>query len=210
MNRYRILGLIVTVFLLAAGLAGCSKSDVFEPTEDSLYVKDDGTVVEALFTTLDKDYYDSSELKSFIEEAVIEYNTGKTGQAYAYETEEMTLPVSILSYMAEGSSVSLQIKYQSAGDYDEFNVGEGLVTGFSVSSAGMADFTANLVKAKDGSPVDIETVKKNTKYKVVECSGEVKIQVQGRVMYMTENVTLLDNNLVSVSAADDIAYIVFR
>ena len=179
MRKIRLAGLTAVLCLAVFLLGGCSKSDNFEPLQDCLYIRENGTVEEALFDTLDKEYFSSDGLKSFIEEAVIRYNSDAAGIARAYaEDDDDNLPVSTGSV-------------ESA-----LSVGVNLDVG--------------LKAAKDGSAVTPDTIKKHGKYRVILIQGVTPVQVQGKVMYISDNVTVIDNNVVSVNAEDEVAYIIFK
>ena len=55
-----------------------------------------------------------------------------------------------------------------------------------------------------------DTIKKHGKYRVILIQGVTPVQVQGKVMYISDNVTVIDNNVVSVNAEDEVAYIIFK
>ena len=63
MKKCGLTVLLAAVMLTALLLGGCSKSDNFEPQQDCLYVRENGTVAEALFEVLDQDYYSADSLR---------------------------------------------------------------------------------------------------------------------------------------------------
>ena len=108
-------GLLISLLLIAVLLASCSKKEKFEPTKTSVYVKQDGTVVEALFDTLEGENEDAASLKSFVEQSVIQYNSERAGVSSAYKgtDDETVYPVKL---EIKGGNVTLFLEYQSGTD----------------------------------------------------------------------------------------------
>ena len=63
----------ISVLIGISMLAGCGKS--LDADTDTVYVRKNGTVLSVDVEALDKDYYDETELKEFVDSAVEEYNT---------------------------------------------------------------------------------------------------------------------------------------
>jgi hypothetical protein len=205
-------GLLISLLLIAVLLASCSKKEKFEPTKTSVYVKQDGTVVEALFDTLEGENEDAASLKSFVEQSVIQYNSERAGVSSAYKgtDDETVYPVNIQKLEIKGGNVTLFLEYQSGTDYDSFNLNRGLVSDLSLQSVIDATIPDNMVSVKDGVPADANTIRKNKKYYALTLYGEANIQVEGKVLYASSNVKVLSNSQVSISAADEPACIVFE
>lgn len=209
MNKIKKLGLLWMLLVVMLMFTGCSESDTFEPTTDTLYIRKDGSLMEAVFNTLDKDYYNSNELQSFIETAVKEYNNAKAGKNQAYAGENETLPVSVVEYLVEGTKVKLVLAYASIEEYTEFNAGQGLVGDVEFTTVAQVNFGSNMTKP-NGNPVDAATVSKKSNYLVLIATGKTQIQVQGSLAFLSENVTRVEKNLVTIDAMDEPAYIVFK
>ncbi|MCI8672665.1 MAG: hypothetical protein HFI89_04130 [Lachnospiraceae bacterium] len=217
MRKIRLAGLTAVLCLAVFLLGGCSKSDNFEPLQDCLYIRENGTVEEALFDTLDKEYFSSDGLKSFIEEAVIRYNSDAAGIARAYaEDDDDNLPVSIRKLETDKNNKAILIlDYATPKHYIDFNGEAGLAKQLTTGSVESAlsvgvNLDVGLKAAKDGSAVTPDTIKKHGKYRVILIQGVTPVQVQGKVMYISDNVTVIDNNVVSVNAEDEVAYIIFK
>lgn len=209
MNKWKTPILCLTLLLAVLMLGGCSESDTFEPTANTLYIRKDGTLTEAVFDRLDKDYYNGSELQTFIEDAVKEYNSEKTGKNKAYAGEGETLPVAVAEYLTEGTTVKLVLDFASAEDYTAFNAGHGLVEDLEFTTVEHVNFGSNM-KKPNGDSVDAATVSKKGAQHAVIATGKTLVQVQGKVTYMSGNVTKAEKNLVTIDAMDEPAYIVFK
>lgn len=209
-------GLAAVLWLAVFLLGGCSKSDDFEPLRDCLYIRENGTVEEALFDTLDKEYFSADGLKSFIEDAVIRYNSDAAGIARAYEEEDEQLPVSIEKLETdENNKAVLILDYATPKHYIDFNGEAGLAKQLTTGSVESAisvgvNLDVGLKAVKDGSAVSLETIQKHGKYRVILIQGVTPVQVQGKVMYISDNVTAIEDNVVSVNAENEVAYIIFK
>ena len=68
----------ISVLIGISMLAGCGKS--LDADTDTVYVQKNGTVLSVDVETLDKDYYDETELKDYVTDAVSTY-TGEHGKS---------------------------------------------------------------------------------------------------------------------------------
>lgn len=203
----------------AVAAAGCG-SVKFEPQEDSIFVKEDRTVVSAEFMEMDNsdkptEWYNQDECKAFVEEQVKTYNreNGSADAAYAEESEE-ELRVSVEEFSVEGTTFKAVLHYASAGDYLAFNgteyngalkdliigtVQNGLDSGLDFS--GMTDAEGNQVAAED--------VADDADYTLVAVTGPTRMVVDGKVRYVSAGVTLVDENTVTTSE-DTTEYVIFH
>ena len=117
--------LIAGVFaaVLSLGLTACS-SVKFEPTETSIFIQKDRKVVSAEIESFDNSAYADSprykedELKAFVEDAVITYNSENGGAAKAYVEEKgEELPVAVESLTVADNTATLLLDFASADDY---------------------------------------------------------------------------------------------
>jgi len=200
-------------------LAGCS-SVKFNPTETSIFVKKDGTVVSADIEEFNNSQFDTpryyeSELTAFIEEAVLAYNTETANKAFTradqLDNSKETLPVAIQQIKVEENMATLILDYAKASDYLAFNedvqMFEELIIGHvsdGVSSG--LDFAG--MKNADGSDADVEKLKSNDKYSLVSVTGAGVVKVEGKVVYMSSGVTLKDEN--TVVTTEGTSYIIFK
>lgn len=73
----------ISVLIGISMLAGCGKS--LDADTDTVYVQKNGTVLSVDVETLDKDYYDETELKDYVTDAVSTY-TGEHGKKECGQT----------------------------------------------------------------------------------------------------------------------------
>lgn len=214
----KVLSAAITGIMVLA-LAGCS-SVKFEPTESSIFVKKDKTVVSAEMVSVDNSEfdtprYDENEMKTFLEERVKEYNKEACGQdfAYAKDTKE-ALNISIEEFKVENKVAAARLNYASSEDYLKFNGTEDsgsvkdLIIGTVADGISSGLDFSGMVNA-DGSAAGVEEIQKNTKYSLVAITGPARMMVEGKVRYMSSGVTLADESTV-VTSGDETVYIIFK
>ena len=154
-------------------LAGCGKS--LNADTDTVYVQKNGTVLTVDVETLDKDYYDETELKDYVTDAV---------SAYTEEHGKNTVKLEGLS--VKESTATLKMKYKTPEDYTGFN-GIELYEGKVVKAlAAGYDFNTDFVSVED----DLKAV-------IIKANRDVK--VDGTICYVsTENVKLTGADSVSI------------
>ena len=127
MKIKRFAALFMVLLLCAGVLAGCDqeKTDIFEPTRSSLYIRDNGTAAGAEITSFSEEYYSLAELKEYVEELVIAYNQEKAGVAYAYASDLAEgagpLPVAIGRLTESKGNVTLILECATPADYIDIN-----------------------------------------------------------------------------------------
>ncbi|MCI8506703.1 MAG: hypothetical protein HFI67_11010 [Lachnospiraceae bacterium] len=212
--KKRTAGLMMAAALAVTVLAGCGGKVKFEPKVSSIYVKKDGTVVSADIEDFVGNNYSEAELKTYVEDAVKEYNSEHGAAAEAYVDEEdkdASLPVQIESLTVEEGVASLLLEYEKCGDYLEFTGTAGTEKGvdrLELSTVGETDFSGNFQNAK-GEDVTLEGVTKKEKNSVVIIEGAATIQVEGNVQYVSAGVSLVDKHTVATQAGS-VSYIVFK
>ena len=200
--------------LAVAVLAGCGGKVKFEPKVSSIFVRKDGTVVSADIEDFVGNNYSEAELKTYVEDAVKEYNSEHGAAAEAYvdeEDEDASLPVQITSLSVENGVASLLLGYEKCSDYLEFTGTAGTENGvdrLEFSTVGETEFSGNFQNAK-GEDATLESVTKKEKNSVVIIEGAVTIQVEGKVQYVSAGASLVDKHTVTTKAGD-VTYIVFK
>lgn len=229
MKIKRLAALMAVLLLVIGVFAGCKedgggdepviKTDIFEPTRSCLYIRDNGTAAGAEITPFAEDYYSLSELKEYVEGLVIQYNQDKAGLAYAYAKDVQDgskLPVAISKLTEENGNAVLILECATPADYisiNDLNVSsDGLkaVTTSTVEQMKAAGKTikADLVDTK-GNAVSVDKAMNKDTYHVVVCEGAVVLQVQGKVMYMSSNVTYVNSETVETPAGE-VSYIIYK
>ena len=117
----KLLAAVVTG-ILAVSAIGCG-SVKFDPQENSIFVKENRTVVSAEFVSIDNSEfdtprYDENEMRTFLEDTVKEYNQETCGEEAAYADDaEGDLRVSVEEFSVENNVAKAILNYASAEDY---------------------------------------------------------------------------------------------
>ena len=175
MKKSLSLCLVLTGALL---LSGCSQK--FEPTESTIFVTSKGVVRSAVMESFDKGYYNFEELSGDIESAV---------QAYCSDGNEGAIVVESLT--EENEMVTLQMQYESAAVYSEFN--DMILFSGTLSEAKAAGYSLNELYDTQGQQVEM-TAEEDT-LKVIITEEDVCIQTSGKIKYVSDNVTIIDTKL---------------
>ena len=162
----------ISVLIGISMLAGCGKS--LDADTDTVYVQKNGTVLSVDVETLDKDYYDETELKDYVTDVVSTY-TGEHGKS-AVKLENLSV---------KDGTATLKMKYKTPEDYTGFN-GIELYEGKVVKAlAAGYDFKTDFVSVEDGKVV------------IIKANRDVK--VDGTICYVSsENVKLTGTDSVSI------------
>lgn len=180
---------ILSVAMCAVLISGCGTS--LEGEESVVYVDKKGTVLSLDAEELDQDFYDETELKEFVDNAVQEY-TDAYGKD-TVKTEELTV---------ENGIAKLKMKYKTPEDYTNFN-GIELYEGKVVASlaAGYV-YDGNFARVEDGKVVGAATKQEiyaQEDLKVVIIRANTNVKVDGQICFVScENVKLTGTDSVSI------------
>ena len=212
------------IFLLVGAmcLSGCSSSHEFDTEVSAVYVTADGVVTSADIEDFSGDNYSESELTAYVEGAVAAFNYESAGISEAYELSDTVLPVYIDQLEVADNVASLYLVYSSCDYYLEFN---GKAYGLSYLeltsitqiqeeySGTSSDENEGFLSAEfvdtDGASVDADTVISKKKLNVLITEGAATIQVDGKIKYVSSNVTVADDYTVE-TPEDGLCYIVFK
>ncbi|MCR4841974.1 MAG: hypothetical protein K5840_01795 [Eubacterium sp.] len=139
----KITSLVLCVALSVGMLAGCGCGSSYQSDVSAISVRDDGSILAVSVEELDQSYYDEEELKTYIDDAVSEYTSAN---------EDVT--VKVQSLKVSDSVATLNMKYDSAQTYSDFN-GVTLFTG-TVAEALAAgyEFDCSFASISDGASSD--------------------------------------------------------
>lgn len=201
--------------LTAALLTGCQGlmggSAEFSPEVSSVYVEKDGAVLSALVEEFeDQAQYDQESFQAFLEETVSRFNEERgTGGS---EQPSVTLR----SCSLENGRAQAVFEYGGADDLLAFarETGDDSVAAEQLAVFTVADglsrgeVIGTSFYKPDGSAVANETVTKQSGAMAVAVTGSVRLQTEGKILYVTEGVTLEDDN--RAVTPEGTSYIIFK
>ena len=176
--------LILSMLLL---LTGCGNK--FEPTESTIFVTSKGVVQSAVMESFEKEYYNFDELAEDVKKAV---------KSYCLDVNEEVIAVTSLTENED--MVTLQMEYQTVEDYAEFN--EVLLFSGTLEEAMNAGYQPGTLLDAEGQTADVD-LEKNGNLKVLITEESVCIQTSGKIKYVSDNVTILNNKLAKALEAGE-------
>lgn len=180
---------ILLAALCAVLLCGCGVS--LDGDESVVYVDKKGIVYSLDVEELDQDFYDETELKSFVDEAV---------ETYVSEHEKGSVKVEELT--TEDGVAKLKMRYKTSDDYTDFN-GIELYQGEVVASlaAGYV-YDGEFARVEEGRVTGSATKQEiyaDEDLKVVIIRANTDVKVEGEIRYVScENVKLTGADSVSI------------
>ena len=186
------------LLLLAATavlLAGCSMK--FSAEEDSVYVNKKGEVLGAIVESFDKDYYDKDELQDMLEQEVVEFNA-----------ENGKDSVEVDSFKVSGGSVKIIMNYSNWADYAHFNDVQffaGKVSDIQGKNYGTNVSFVSIDGSETAALDDIDG-----DYYVILLEEKLVVQTPGKIVYVSDNVTVEGEKLARVNEdASGLAYVIY-
>lgn len=187
-------------------LTGCGSYDA---TEDTLFVKKNGSVVETSVATLSASYYNEEELTSFVNEELSAY------------TGEGTVTLDDLT--VEGKDASLTVSYSDGATYADFNKRTFFTGSVVQAQAAGFDFNVPFYAAESAedtesaeSGVPRETVIEDPNLYAVVLAQNCTVKLSGKLVYYSVNVFPTDKSTVVVTGygedgtVSEPAYIVYK
>lgn len=185
----RFVRTVLGVLLCGGLLAGCGTS--LEGEDSVVYVEQKGAVYSLDVEALDQDYYDETELETYVRDAVEQY-TSENGSG----------SVKLNGLTVENGIAKLNMKYKTTQDYTNFN-GIELYQGNIVEAiaAGYV-FEGEFAKVEEGKVVGAaskQEIYAQDDLKTVIIRANTDVKVDGQICYVScENVKLMGTDSVSI------------
>jgi len=167
-------------FTIALFVTGCGSK--FEPTESTVYVTSKGEVKSAIIESFDKAYYDFDELSEDVQKEVKAYCLDKNNEEAAV-VESLTLGE---------MEVSLFMNFQTAEDYAAFN--EVLLFAGTYADAVREGYIPLELYDVEGMSVGVDSEELDG-LKVIVTEESISIHTQGKIKYVSDNVSIVDKKL---------------
>lgn len=190
---------ILTIFLIL--LVGCKKADIVIKVEDvhtnTILMNDDGTVQAATVEEFNKDYYNLTELNTFITEQINSYNSTNGEDAIKISTLELN-----------GDNAILILDYTSIQHYAAFNEVEAYYSTIANIKNDQIALPDVFVSAADGAYTSDEVALKNDNYQILILNENTDVLVDGSIKYYSNAVLINKSKLQT--ASEGVAYVIFK
>lgn len=217
MNFKKFIILSASVALLATGCGNKADTASFSPTESSIYVTREGKVTSATIEKFEGTGYTEEELRASAEEDLETVNgpagaksaDGKEPEKAA-EVSECSIKDGVIKLLVDFKDTNTYLQYletypdeedETVKSLDITTVSDGLTKGYLVD--------AEFKKTGDGKPVAFGEISKQGDLYVAAVQGAALIQPDGKIQYVSENVTVTGGNMVH-TPEDGVSYIVFK
>lgn len=206
----RIMAMLMSV-VLTLGLTACGHTvgDVdLKSGQSAIYIQKDGMVSYAVSESFDEDYYDKDELKKEIEAEIKAYNASSdasvddaiTLDSFSVSKKVATLSLDftttydLLNYMLNDNRV----------EKDKFYIG-------TIDSNDDCKISGNFVEPGKKDKIKAKTIKSMTDSNILIVDEQYKVQVEGNVLYTSDNCKIDDDGIVTTAKSDDeLSYIVYE
>ncbi len=207
MNRYRtvgkrIEGIWISTCLLLLFLTGCGEVALQSGT--NLELEKDGSILVTYIEEFPADYYDLQELIQMNQEEVDAYNAKAGKEA-----------VEIVSTKTDGEKVTLSMHYKNVDDYGSMNGGfmyhgtvlQGMNSGYNLEDIFIDIETGQTVASMDWNNLE--------EHHLIVAKGPTEdysatIHTYKKIVYATENVSVLEDGRTAVVKGNEQFIIVFR
>lgn len=178
-------GMLVLCLILIFGVTGCGST--FDTEESAVYVKGNGTVLEASIEEFSADYYDEKELESFIDDSIS-----------AYEADHEKGSVKKVKLEVKDETATLFLKYKSGEDFAAFH-GEEFFAG-TVAEAMAAGYTLDgTYISADDTATAVTSSELEGNLKTVIMKERMGVKVKGTICYVSNNVWVESKDTVTPS-----------
>lgn len=207
--------ILPAVLLCMTLLAGCTgrKVDLSNVTESTIGVNGDGSVEEVVIESFDKEYYSLSDLTAYVNKQVDAFNQANPQEQpkdRKSDDEEITaVSVHYVETDPDAKTAAMALGYLNMDIYDAFNETdfEFLSMEEAASDERIADIDG-LVEVKSGEETTFKDLSEHKHLHLIYTDNSVRIQTNGKIMYYSKNVSLVDDHTVQTS--DDPSVILFK
>ncbi len=191
MKKFLLYTILAFCFTLSAGCRNKNRIIIADDIQNNtVLVKNDGTVQTATVELFDKDYYNMDELENFITEQINKYNQAGGEDSVVMESLKIK----------KGNAV-LVLNYSTLENYMDFNDVEAAFTTVANAKDSDMDLPEVYVSASDGAYTSPDVALKNDKYKVLVLHDKTDVIVDGSVKYFT-NATLVSKSKLQTGSKD--------
>lgn len=194
MEKIRNIAFLLLVSVIM--VTGCSEEKL-DANIDTVYIEG-AEIIGALVEPFDKPYYNRDELQGFVESELALYNS-EIGYA----------GIIVNNFELTNQAAKLYLKYNSYVDYANFNDLEFFVGTINEALAAGYKFDEAFVDYSKLTKVSKEDVLEKTKNKVLITDEDTLIQVNGTILYISDNVQEKNKKSAQLTG-EKLSYIIYK
>ncbi len=206
----RFFGLIMS-FIMVLSLTACGNAigDIeLKSGESAFYIQKDGRVSYGVRESFDKDYYSEKDLKKQIEAEVESYNSSSDASvddAISVTNFDVSKKVATLCIdFATTYDLTNYMHDMNRIDDDKFYIG-------TIEENEDCDIEGEFIKSDNNKTVKAETIQELSDNNILIVDEEYKVQIEGKVTYISSNCKLNEDGTVTTAKSDDgLSYIVYE
>ena len=186
--------MMLVLSLVCLSFAACGNKDRVDIDEDAIEettigINRDGTVEFASVETFDKSYYNESELKSFAETSVSDYNT-KVGAKEAVSIDKVTV---------KDGKAYVALLFDTMEHFKDYN-NDGECKLYSWDEVKTKKFVPEEFKGViDSNSVSTQAISVSDTEKVLVVQGDYRVKVLGKILYYSSG-AIVGNDEIKVTS----------
>ncbi|MFA9465258.1 MAG: hypothetical protein ACERKN_13320 [Velocimicrobium sp.] len=196
-SKLLVMGLVSSCLLM-----GCKSSTQLTAGKlenSALSVNKKGKIQVATVESFEQPYYSESELQTYLEDVVADYNKQKGSKR-----------VTMDSFLVKDGIASAVFDYQSIDNYSELNGVSGVLLPIEKAKEELPD---TLVRADDNQSVTYKEIledKNANNYKVLILQEEYDVIVEGTIAYFSNGTKLSDSSVHTKAIDGDTSVIIYK
>lgn len=183
MVKQKYLVIILMVSVLGFTLMGCDNRKI--PKKSQIKIEDDKSITSSIVESFNKDYYDFSELKEWINNEILQYNELDQDSSYVQLMQ--------LLKIEETSSVVSTLKYSDYNAYANFNNEVFFVGTIEEALDLELELPNSLNNTKNNDKINKSDLLGMPNYNLVVWCNKDSVVLPSKILYYSDNVKMLSS-----------------
>lgn len=193
---------LISLGLCAMLLVGCNGTtkSVDDTTTTTIYVAKDGKITSIIVEDFSEKYYDQAEMTAMINSEIADFNS-------AHGADSVVLN----SVSVDNMIAKVSITYENCDVYSEFNKEELYVS--TVKEALNTGKTLNVTLKNpldENNTIGMTEIAGMDSEFIVISSEEVDIRCAGKILYVSQETTYVDEYEINAYENQDDTYVIFK
>lgn len=196
--RKFLLSAMITV-LIAIALVGCGKVNTAYDS-GTIVIQKTGDILGVIVESFSKPNYSAQELQTMAEKEIAEFNDSKGKEA-----------VTVQDFLEKDGRVSSTYWYEDAAIYTEFNKKQLFFGTVADAKDNGYSFDTTLISTEEGGEsIGEEEILAMSDMHIVILEEPVQVNTYGKILYMSDQIQLLDKKSAKVTSTDELSYMLIK